>query len=64
MEFTISKGIAGCCRNCENRYPACHDHCEKYINARQKWDEERQHIRESKADIYDVYKIEKRRGKK
>lgn len=20
-----------CCKDCEERHPACHDHCEKYI---------------------------------
>ena len=48
-------GIGGTCLNCQDRYPACHDSCEKYQSARKAWDERQEIIREAKRErrIYD-----------
>ena len=31
--------IIKCCKSCEKRYPACHDHCQEYIAEKKKNDE-------------------------
>lgn len=38
MGFTV-------CRNCEKRYPACHDTCESYLEEKQKNAEIKNHIK-------------------
>lgn len=62
------QGISGCCRDCQERYPACHDTCEKYLSAKESWETKKQKIKESKKDPYWDYRAEciereKRRGK-
>lgn len=54
------KRIGSDCRDCTERYPGCHDHCENYIEARKKWDEQKQQIKHTKglADELYKYKIE------
>ena len=54
------------CLNCEERYPACHDHCTKYLDAKREHDERIAAIRESKkSDInfYEYIKYKRRREK-
>lgn len=53
----------GTCRDCEERYPACHDYCEKYQTAKKKRSEEIQEIRKNKRLSLELYhhKIEKMR---
>ena len=31
------KGIRSTCRDCQERYIGCHDHCEKYLQAQAEW---------------------------
>lgn len=67
MSYRNFSTIDSCCHECEERHPACHDHCEKYIEAKKKWDEKNIAIRESKKDerLYKDYKynrIEKAKG--
>lgn len=54
-------GIGGTCRDCEDRYPACHDSCEKYRKASADWQKRKDKIRKAKkeAQMYDEYKINK-----
>lgn len=49
------------CHGCTERYPACHDHCEKYIQAKQDWENQKELIKENKAkeDLYSDYKRKK-----
>lgn len=60
-------GITECCKFCEERYPACHDYCEKYLEASREWEERKAHIKSVKEDEFYIYKItqikEQRRGK-
>ena len=62
----MMNGISECCRYCTDRYPACHDHCEKYLDARDKWETHKSHIKAAKEEgdalyIYKLDKIRKRR---
>lgn len=55
---TIYKSI-NTCKDCKDRYPACHDHCEKYQNALAEWKEKKQSIKHNKRMYrqYDGFKI-------
>lgn len=63
-------GISQCCRECTDRYPACHDYCEKYQEASEKWKSFKKQVKDEKFDEYFAYKVDKikkeekkRRGK-
>ena len=43
------KSKIGCCFECPERHPACHDTCEKYKEARQRWLEERHYINQARS---------------
>lgn len=49
--------IGFCCYQCEDRYPACHDKCEKYQKSKADWVEKQEFIRneKKKAWAYDEY---------
>lgn len=52
------KSIGGCCRECTERYEACHDHCEKYQKAIEEWKEHKRRIKEAlKPNEYDEHKF-------
>lgn len=53
-----NSGIGKCCYECTERYPGCHDHCEKYADARQTWDNRKETIRQLKSEekLYRDYK--------
>ena len=56
----IFKGMKAPCRGCGERYPGCHDHCERYQEASTKWEEYKMRIRKVKH-LYreaDAFKIE------
>lgn len=54
----MNKGISGCCKDCPDRYPGCHDHCEKYIKASKEWQDYKNMIYEGKrASEYDLHKF-------
>lgn len=53
----MMRGLSDCCRQCTERYPACHDHCEKYLDARKEWETHKRRSREM-YDEYDEYKAE------
>lgn len=57
--FNVNRNYVESCRGCTERYPACHDHCEKYITARKKYDELQNKIWEDKHNPLLVYKAEK-----
>ena len=40
-----------CCQNCENRYPACHDHCKTYQNEKADYEEMKSHINGMKTTV-------------
>lgn len=51
-------GIAStCCRDCTERFPACHDVCATYLAAKAEYQEKQAQIREAKDKerIYDKY---------
>lgn len=52
MKSTIS-----CCMNCQERHLACHDTCEKYLKARQEYQEQKHKIIENarKDNLADQY---------
>ena len=63
-------GIDGTCLNCENRYPACHDSCEKYLTAKAKFEEQKKIIKTAKEEFLavdafkrDVISKTKKRGR-
>ena len=47
------------CKDCPDRYPACHDKCEKYQDALAEWIEQKRTIRHEKHLHleYDKFKI-------
>lgn len=62
-------GIGKCCKDCKEKYEACHDHCEKYKVASKEWEEYKDKIQKAKKlNEYDLYRVEalrkakKRRG--
>lgn len=52
-------GIKGVCYGCEERYPACHDTCEKYKEARAEYDQRKETIlkEKNKDREHDTYKL-------
>lgn len=51
-------GIGGVCKDCNERYPACHDYCERYFEAQEKWRALNEKIRAIKHDEYEMHKCE------
>lgn len=61
--------IDSVCKDCEERYPACHDHCEKYLTAKSKFEKNKAIVHKAKKTDRDFqrYYVEltrKLRGKK
>lgn len=56
--FGGHKTILSTCKDCTDRYPACHDKCEKYKEAKAKWTEQQQKIREEKQKVSAVHKYQ------
>ena len=61
--------ISACCKDCTEKYQACHDYCEKYQKALDEWNDLKQKARRAKYDEYELYrqdaiqKMKKRRQK-
>ena len=51
------------CQGCEERYTACHDHCDKYQAAKRKVAEDKQMVEEKRKDEF-LYADYKRHRKK
>jgi len=51
--------ITGCCLDCKDRYPACHDSCEKYLQARESWEIRKEKIKNYLDTEYDNYKAKR-----
>ena len=67
MNYGVGK--ITCCRECNERYPGCHDKCPKYLAQKQNMDEQREKVCKAKEqdEPYDQYKfdsIEKARKKR
>lgn len=45
-----NSAIGGCCKDCKERFPACHDVCAKYLQAKAEWEEHKALIREAKDE--------------
>ena len=43
--------IGGCCKDCQERFPACHDVCATYLAAKAEWNEKQELIREAKQKV-------------
>ena len=58
---TYNSGIDSTCKDCSERYPACHDSCERYIQARKSYDEQKRIISEARNEnrIFNDYKRKK-----
>ena len=60
--------IGACCRDCQDRYPACHDKCEKYKEAYTEWIAYKEKIKEarkpSEADKYKFQSIDRMRKRR
>ena len=60
----MMNGITECCKDCKERHPACHSHCEKYLSARKEYDKRKEMIA---AELYSplyTYKVAKIRKEK
>jgi hypothetical protein len=44
-----------CCKDCDKRYPGCHDYCETYLDEKEKHDKLREKIRKDKQGDIDYY---------
>ena len=53
----MMQGISNCCRDCKDRYPACHDYCEKYQAAAKEWEKHKAHVKAERFDEFYLYKI-------
>ena len=53
----MMKGISQCCRFCEERYPACHDTCERYLSAAAEWEKYKAQVKAEKDDEFYIYKV-------
>lgn len=42
--------IGGCCKDCKERFPACHDVCATYLQAKAEWEEHKAIIQEAKDE--------------
>ena len=51
----FGRGITETCHHCEDRYPACHDHCEKYLSAKEQWNERQKETRRAKKEFFISY---------
>lgn len=40
-----------CCRNCTQRYVGCHGECETYIKEKERWEKEKEVIKENEPVI-------------
>ena len=51
------KEVGSCCRECNEKFTACHDVCEKFQKAQQEWEERKAQIEEAKKrdKPYDDY---------
>lgn len=51
------KQIGSCCRECKEKYSACHDSCEKFLEQQRLWEEKQRKIDEAKkaSKEYDEY---------
>lgn len=46
------------CKNCPDRYPACHDKCEKYQKVKVARDEKREAIwKDKQNDVYTIARV-------
>lgn len=56
----FSSGIRSVCYDCQDRYPACHDTCEKYLDAKNEYQNRKQVIESARNEYkqYDLYKLE------
>ena len=44
------------CKDCTERYPGCHDYCERYLSEKEEWNKKK--ALRKKADEFYTYKIE------
>ena len=51
---TVNGKIDNTCMGCEDRHPACHDSCERYLKAKEIHEKKKQAIRD--ASDFDIYK--------
>lgn len=61
----IYRGMNSPCKECPDRYEACHDYCEKFQEAHEKWEAYRELTRKNKkkAQEYDSFRINANRKK-
>lgn len=54
------KTILNVCKECEERYEACHDYCEKYKEAKKQWEDRKSVIRTERYKYQNMngYQIE------
>ena len=55
-----ASGIKSVCYECKDRYPACHDSCEKYSEAKAEFEERKEKIRTEREKFkeIDIYHLE------
>lgn len=51
------KDVGSCCRECNDKFPACHDVCEKFQKAQAEWEQKKKQIEDAKraSKAYDDY---------
>ena len=49
--------VGACCKDCTEKFEACHDVCADYLKAKNEWETERERIRaiKDKERIWDDY---------
>ena len=75
MGIWVNASTIHCCYNCTERYPACHDHCERYLQEKAEYHKATSTINKAKAATRDIdnhhfnavvrnYKVNAKKGKR
>ena len=52
-----NSAIRGCCKDCEDRFPACHDVCATYLKAKAEYEKQKEIINEARQKQRDYNKF-------
>ena len=46
--------IGSCCYECKERFPACHDVCATYLEAKANWEEQKKKIKQAQTQEWNI----------
>jgi len=56
--------IHSICKDCEDRYPGCHDHCEQFKQSKREYEAEKEIVYKERAKVFDWLGYEKAKARK